>query len=847
MKTIKLSFFAIFMLLAGISFSQTWNYVNSTGTTFILYGMSFPPGQSNIGYACGMQYTYDAPGVIVKTIDGGDNWTQVWPASGEIDGLQGIWFTGDLVGFACGWNNYFIKTIDGGVTWTPVTVGSDVWYYVDVEFWDANNGIALAKMNNPETEQAAFITSNGGNSWVPATSGLATAEVMGLSYASQNNVYVVGTGAHVFKSTDGGFNWTTSSTLSALLLGVDFASTTFGVVGGEEKIFATINGGTSWTTYTTGYENFYATASFTNGTGYVGGTDENIYITTDYGATWTAQNGGPGSSTLYRIRFTDNNTGFACGSGGRIMKLAAVLSADFTANTTTVCAGGNVNFYDNSEGDIDSWSWTFEGGSPSSSTVPDPVVNYAAPGIYDVGLTVTSGSSSDTELKTNFITVIATPSQPGTPVGPSGVCGDGSYQYSTQNVQYADSYYWTVTPESAGTISGTGITGTFMASNTWEGTYTIKVRAENDCGNGPWSPDFTGTLWHNPITYSFVGSGSFCEGEPGFEIILDGSETGVSYELFKDNVTTGTIVAGTGDSLSFGLFTETGLYRAVGFTIHCSQNMLGEVYVHQQSLPGQAAMPGGPNNVCSPDTSDYMTYGATGADDYSWTLDPAEAGVISPSGDVASISWDSGFSGSAYLTVTGINDCGSGTPSDELVIGINTTPIPVVAGPVNVCDNQAADYSTADHAGSLYTWEITGGTVTSGAGTSQVTIFWGYPGPGSVYVTEMTNWGCDGESESLAVTIDDCTGIGEKGGASVKIYPNPADKLVNIRFPKTGPGIIKLSLSSINGLLISEDSFYQDGGEEMNIKLDISQLPTGIFIIRMVASQILVCKKLIVY
>ena len=671
MKIIKRSLFALLMLLAGLSYSQTWNYVNSTGTTFILYGMSFPPGQSTIGYACGMQYTYDADGVIVKTTDGGDNWIQIWPTSGSIDGLQGIWFTSDLVGFACGWNNYFIKTTDGGASWTPVSVGSDVWYYVDVEFWDANNGIALAKMNNPDTEQAAFITSNGGNSWAPATSGLATAEVMGLSYATQNTIFVVGTGAHVFKSTDGGYNWTTSSTLSAMLFGVDFANATFGVVGGEEKMFATNNGGSSWTTFTTGYENFYAAASFTNGTGYIGGTDENIYITTDYGATWTAQNGGPGSSTLYRIRFTDNNTGFACGSGGRIMKLAAVLSADFTAAPTTLCAGGTVSFSDQSEGDIDTWSWTFEGGSPSTSTVPNPVVTYSTPGTYDVQLIVMSGSSSDTELKSNFISVIQAPAQPNTPTGPASVCGEGFYDYTTQSVQYADSYYWTVSPAYAGTITGNGIVGTFMASNTWAGAYTIKVRAENDCGNGPWSTDFAGELWHNPIMFSFIGDGGFCEGGPGFELILDGSESGVSYELYKDNVTTGMIVAGTGDSLNFGSFTETGLYHAVGFTDHCTQIMLGQIYVHQQPLPGQAAMPIGPALVCNDETTYYTTSGASGADDYTWTLTPSVSGVLSPYGVEVTITWNSDFTGAAYLTVEGINDCGAGTPSDDLEVTVD--------------------------------------------------------------------------------------------------------------------------------------------------------------------------------
>ncbi len=416
MKRFTFFLLAAMMLLAGKSFSQEWTYISNTGTSFILYGMSFPPGQSTIGYACGMQYTYDAPGVIVKTTDGGDTWTQIWPASGSIDGLQGIWFVSDLVGFAAGWNNYFIKTTDGGASWTPINTGADVWYYVDVEFWDSNNGVAAASMNN--TAQAVFITDDGGDTWVPATSGVETNEIMGLSYADANTIFAVGTGAHVFKSTDGGHNWTTIATLPALLFGVDFADANFGVVGGEEQMFTTNDGGQNWTTFNTGYENFYATKAFSNGTGYVGGTDENIYITSDYGQSWSMNFNGPGSSSLYRLRFTDDGTGFACGSQGTIMKYQAPLTADFTANPTTVCSGSTVNFTDNSTGSIDSWAWTFEGGNPPSSNDQNPVITYSAPGSYDVQLTVTSGSNNSTELKSNYITVIELAGQALTPSGP---------------------------------------------------------------------------------------------------------------------------------------------------------------------------------------------------------------------------------------------------------------------------------------------------------------------------------------------------------------------------------------------------------------------------------------------
>jgi PKD repeat protein len=43
-----------------------------------------------------------------------------------------------------------------------------------------------------------------------------------------------------------------------------------------------------------------------------------------------------------------------------------------------------------------SWMWSFPGGSPATSTLQNPVITYSTPGIYDVTLTVSNGSGSDT-------------------------------------------------------------------------------------------------------------------------------------------------------------------------------------------------------------------------------------------------------------------------------------------------------------------------------------------------------------------------------------------------------------------------------------------------------------------
>ncbi len=80
--------------------------------------------------------------------------------------------------------------------------------------------------------------------------------------------------------------------------------------------------------------------------------------------------------------------------------------AQFTANNTSIAPGGSVNFTDQSTGTPTSWSWTFPGGSPGTSTAQNPSnIVYAAAGTYDVTLTVTNAQGSNTMTKTNYITV----------------------------------------------------------------------------------------------------------------------------------------------------------------------------------------------------------------------------------------------------------------------------------------------------------------------------------------------------------------------------------------------------------------------------------------------------------
>jgi PKD repeat protein len=85
------------------------------------------------------------------------------------------------------------------------------------------------------------------------------------------------------------------------------------------------------------------------------------------------------------------------------------LIPNFTANTTEIYINQEVQFFDNSTGNISSWSWEFPGGTPSTSTLQNPIINYNTAGDYDVSLTVSDGTTSQTLTSPGFITVFDLP------------------------------------------------------------------------------------------------------------------------------------------------------------------------------------------------------------------------------------------------------------------------------------------------------------------------------------------------------------------------------------------------------------------------------------------------------
>jgi len=77
-----------------------------------------------------------------------------------------------------------------------------------------------------------------------------------------------------------------------------------------------------------------------------------------------------------------------------------------TSNKRMVCVGNSVTFSNISyNAETYTRAWTFEGGTPGTSTATSPQVSYDLPGLFDVSLAATNTVGSATETKPDYILV----------------------------------------------------------------------------------------------------------------------------------------------------------------------------------------------------------------------------------------------------------------------------------------------------------------------------------------------------------------------------------------------------------------------------------------------------------
>lgn len=126
------------------------------------------------------------------------------------------------------------------------------------------------------------------------------------------------------------------------------------------------------------------------------------------------------------------------------------------------------------------------------------------------------------------------------------------------------------------------------------GTYTVV--AKNNTTSCKRTMTAAAVIGTNPlpIIYTVSGGGSYCAGDAGVHIFLDGSQSAIQYKLYNGLSLEGTF-AGSGSSFDLGAYTAAGIYKVVASNTitTCTSNMASSATVTINSLPAAHTVTGG--------------------------------------------------------------------------------------------------------------------------------------------------------------------------------------------------------------------------------------------------------------
>lgn len=221
-------------------------------------------------------------------------------------------------------------------------------------------------------------------------------------------------------------------------------------------------------------------------------------------------------------------------------------AADFSANDQAICPGATVQFTDESINTPSSYEWIFPGGTPSGSSIQNPVVQYATPGSYDVTLIVTTVDGPDTLVRPGYITVHAPP-----PAN-AGVDEDLCLGASTQlQAGGGVSYQW-FPPDD---LSDPNIDDP-LAAPTSTTSYTVLVTDANGCQ----ASDYMILTVHPlPTVVASAGNNTICLGDTAYIVAVGAQLYQWSPNLF---------ISGIAGAAQYAWPTSTFAWTVTGTDMH---------------------------------------------------------------------------------------------------------------------------------------------------------------------------------------------------------------------------------------------------------------------------------------
>ncbi|NEM96474.1 ice-binding family protein [Pontibacter burrus] len=376
---------------------------------------------------------------------------------------------------------------------------------------------------------------------------------------------------------------------------------------------------------------------------------------------------------------------------------------------------------------VKTYTWTVPQGWTITAGQGTATITVTA-GTGNGNVTVTAASDCGTSTAQILPVKVSTeaPANPGAISGIATVCsGLQGVTYSIAPVAGATAYEWSAPGWTI--VSGQGTTS--ITVNAGTANTTITVIAKNACGNASSSTkqvQITDVVPSAPA--AIKGTPYGCSTQTA-TYTIDPVAGAIGYSW---SVPAGwTIVSGqnsTSITVKVGSGSGTISVKAKG---SCGDGPARTLTVQPQiNLPAAPAAITGPDEICKGQGS--LTYSVTpvaGITAYNWSV-PAGWTITSGQG-TATIKVTAGTTGGT-VSVTATNDCGT-SPAQSKAVKVSTeapaTP-GAITGAGTVCGGeQSISYSIAPVAGATsYEWSAPGWTITSGQGTTTITVTAGSTG-----------------------------------------------------------------------------------------------------------------------
>lgn len=473
-------------------------------------------------------------------------------------------------------------------------------------------------------------------------------------------------------------------------------------------------------------------------------------------------------------------------------------SADFITECSSKkgCKGSSIKFHDLSTHNPTSWSWTFPGGTPATSTEQNPSITYNTAGVHSVSL-VSSNSSGDgtMETKTSYITIYDSPTSACTP----GLQNSGYFGYAISNVTFSNINY-----SSSPTINGYIDNSCSSSTCVTEGeAYSISVSVDN----------LASQAGHYAVYIDYNDNGTLNDVD---ETVFTGSTVSSS----GTQTVTQTVTIPT-DATESNLLRMRVINDQFNLSGPCDNLFTGEAEDYGIFISPEINISSQPSNanICTGGNVNFSIV-STGVEKFQWQEDNG--------GGFTNISNGGIYSGTTTETLTITGATGVMDGYDYRCILSNGCDQTLNSNSVNLNLNNVTDISTtingitieANNTNASYVWLECDNDYAIISGETSQTLT---PSVNGNYAVELTENSC---IDTSACVFFNTVGIIENSFKDkFTLYPNPTNGIFSIEF-NSPQELINLKIIDASGKLVSENTH-----KTTNIIRHELDLPKGIYLI----------------